>query len=1557
MLGYLKTDPKYSLFKEVYLWNNFSFKDNFGGQDVGIDLVAITEDDEYYAIQCKFFDKDAYINKDGVDTFLSTSSRSFDNGKHFAHRMFISTTNKWSSNAEEALKNQNPAVSRISLNDLEESNIDWNKIYNGIYGKQALNPKKKMFDHQIEASEKAHAYFKEHNSGKLIMACGTGKTFTSLNIAEKETDSKGLILFLIPSIALLGQTLNEWFEQAQKPIEAICICSDPKVSKKKGETIDGSGFSTIDLALPATTDTKTIKYRVEKALKHNKGMTVVFSTYQSIDVISEAQKKFKHEFDLVICDEAHRTTGVTLANEDESHFVKVHDNKFIKAKKRLYMTATPRLYSEDSKAKAKIGDHTLCSMDDESIYGHEIYRIGFGAAVEKNLLSDYKVLIFTVFDKDFSVSLQNAVADSSKEINTDDASKLVGCINALSKNILVENDILKLDDPEPMRRAVAFCQSIYNSKKITESFNSSSDLYYKDLSEDVRNKLVQVHSKHVDGTMNALERNDKLHWLKEEIENENECRILTNVRCLSEGVDVPSLDAVLFLSAKNSQIDVVQSVGRVMRKSEGKKYGYIIIPIIIPSDIEPDKALNDNKRYAVVWTVLNALRAHDDRFNAIVNKIELNKNRDDRILIGGRGLDRDDIENIKTAGDKQFTFPFQEYQNAIYAKLVEKVGDKRYWEQWAKDVADIASRYVERINSLIKGEGEHKKEFENFLAGLQKNINPTITSDSAIEMLAQHMITQPVFDALFENYSFAKNNVVSISMSKMIDLLEKQAFNKDLESLEGFYESVKTRAKGIDNAEGKQKIIIELYDKFFKTAFPKMVEQLGIVYTPVECVNFIVKSTEHIPKEEFGRSLSDENVHIIDPFTGTGTFITTLLSEINPRKLQYKYANEIHANEIVLLAYYISSINIENTYHDKIGGNYRAFDGICLTDTFHLFENKDNTLISKMFPENIERLEKQKKAPIQVIISNPPYSIGQKSINDNAQNLKYEKLEQRITDSYVKESNAKAINSNFDSYIKAFRWATDSLSEDGLVSFISNGTWLDSNSADGFRKCLEKDYSKIYIFNLRGNALGKGEIRKKEGGGVFGGGSRTPVAITFLIKQKDKKHDDKAKIFYYDIGDYHTREKKLKIISGYGNVGNISWERLLPNEHGDWLSQRGAAFGSYIALTPDKKFNQSSKSFFTLNSLGIGSARDPYVYNYSKKELSKNMKRMIDFYNNLVKQYEIKKNKNDIPNFDHSEVEIKWSVNLKKDLEKCKIHTYEENATVESMYRAFCKQYLYFDKDFIHRPSQNLDLFPSYEHKNNIILCSGLGGTELFSTIMTNAITDLNILGASAQIFPLYYYKKKDTQQGNFLETDEYIRESAISPYILAEANKKYGHISDEDIFYYVYGILHNEGYREKYRADLKRSLPRIPLLEKSIFEAFSKAGRKLADLHLNYENHKPLKQIVVEGIENNNFKVSKMRYLNKEDKSVLEFNSSITIKNIPLSAYKYMVNGRSAIEWIIDRYQVRTHKESNITNDPNKYCDENGNPRYIFDLLLSVISLSVETVGIVEALPVVEWE
>jgi predicted helicase len=1070
-----------------------------------------------------------------------------------------------------------------------------------------------------------------------------------------------------------------------------------------------------------------------------------------------------------------------------------------------------------------------------------------------------------------------------------------------------------------------------------------------------------------------------------------------------------------------------------MRKAPGKKYGYIIIPVIVPSNVEADKALDSNERFRVVWTVLNALRAHDDRFNAIVNKIELNKQRPSQILMtrpdtapateyGEHPNDKnqtaaereESYQRVQDEINQQLALQFEELQGVVFAKLVKKVGDRRYWEQWAKDVAIIAERYIERINLLITKDSTYKEVFHNFLTGLRKNINPAISESQAIEMLAQHIITKPVFDALFEGYSFVENNAISVAMQQMVTLLEEQTIDKDTETLDRFYDSVRKRASGIDNAEGKQRIIIELYDKFFKTAFPKMVEQLGIVYTPVEVVDFIIHSVNDVLKKEFDRSISDENVHVLDPFTGTGTFVTRLIQSglIKPEDLPRKYKHELHANELVLLAYYIAAVNIENAYHDAISSSlpvgaagvpegqegvlksevvtersrsaaYESFDGICLTDTFQLGEaDGSDEIFSDVFPKNSKRVELQKQAPLRVIMGNPPYSVGQKSANDNAQNQTYKELDARIANTYAKASTAGLNKSLYDAYIKAFRWSTDRLDpvNGGIIAFVSNGAWVETNGMDGFRKALEAEFDSIYVFDLRGNQRTSGELSRKEGGKIFGSGSRTPIAVTLLVKNPLSKAA-KAKIHYHDIGDYLSQSEKLGIIQKFGSVlkPNMKWKTLMPNDEGDWLNQRSDIFGSLLEINAVKKYDTKSKSIFLTHSLGTATSRDAWVYNFSLSKLCKNIDKTVSFFNEQRKGFANQRDREDNLPFteyiSNDTTLISWNDSLRNLCEKNVALSVNLDMLRTGLYRPFCKSNLYFEKSLIQRPYQIPKIFPTQLLPNLVICVSGVGANKGFTALITNLIPSLDTVEKS-QCFPLYYYEEQE-QQGLFNQSggEEYIRRDGVSEYILNRAKKQYGiaaganTLTKEDVFYYVYGFLHSPTYRTAFANDLKKMLPRLPLVDDvRDFYKFSNAGRKLADLHINYETVPAYEGpgFEVRGAAESRtlipesdglYKVQKMRFPKKGQQDTIIYNSKITISGIPETAYEYVVNGKSAIHWIMERYQVKTDKNSGIKNDPNDWAAETGNPRYILDLLLSVINVSVQTVDIVKGLPEVEFE
>lgn len=1602
---YLRNEATYrDLYDKVWMYADWAAEQGLDKRDTGIDLVARTQGTgEYHAIQCKLYAENYRVQKQDIDSFFTASGK-----KPFTHRVIIATTNNWSEHARAALQDQQPPVSLIDLQALEDSQIDW-ASYQPSQA-PTLKAKKGLRDHQKTALAKVSKGLATHDRGKLIMACGTGKTFTSLKIAESLAGAGKRVLFLVPSLSLLSQTLTEWTQESATPLHSFAVCSDSDVGKKKRQQTEDQVLTfTHELRYPATTNPQNLASELTK--RHDADhMSVVFSTYHSIDVISRAQ--LQHglaDFDLIICDEAHRTTGATFGDDDESAFVRIHDATYVRGHKRLYMTATPRVYADSAKVKAETDNVVLCSMDDETLYGPELYVLTFSEAVQRELLVDYKVLVLAVEESHVNRRLQNLLKDENNQLKVDDAARIVGCWKALAKQGLADD---LTGDGEPMKRAVAFCQVIepeykgskhkVSSKNIAGIFQVVVEAYQESEEIEPASRLI-CEAEHVDGSMSAGQKEEKLAWLKEDIP-EHTCRILSNVRCLSEGVDVPALDAVLFLTPRNSQVDVVQSVGRVMRNAPGKKRGYVILPVVIPAGVEPHDALNDNETYRVVWQVLQALRSHDDRFDATINKLDLtgpDPRKMEVIAITDKVQPKAKAASRKDTGKGQYnlgqrqrsnhdaegqiteqtglTFEVGEIERAIYARIVQKCGNRHHWADWANDIAKIARTHIDRIRAILEDDANtrEREAFAAFAAELRDDLNDSISDDEIIEMLAQHLITKPVFDALFADYSFAAHNPMSKAMQGVLDALHEHHLAKEADTLQKFYESVQMRAEGIDSAQGKQKIVVELYDKFFRNAFPRMTERLGIVYTPVEVVDFILHSVNDLLQSEFGQTLGSPGVHILDPFTGTGTFITRLLQSglITPEQLPHKYRHEIHANELVLLAYYIAAINIEAVYHDQVGGDYQPFAGICLTDTFQMYEKDD--LVNALLVDNSERRKRQKALDIRVIIGNPPYSVGQKSENDNNDNVEYPHLDSRIRTTYAARSKATLSKGLYDSYIRAIRWASDRIGDSGIIGFVTNAGFIEANTADGLRQCLAEEFSSLYIFHLRGNQRTSGELSRKEGGKIFGSGSRAPIAISLLVKNPEASQH--GAIHFHDIGDYLSREDKLERISSLVSVAGITsaqgWQIITPDAHGDWLKQRDDRFNDFFALGQKKN---SEPALFANFSLGVVTNRDAWCYNSSQAQVTENMGRMIGFYNAELARFN--QGREDLSKKEREAVldkaintdpsKISWTHNLKQELASNRNLAFKSGALVTGIYRPFFKQWMYYNRQLNERVYQMPRIFPDGTAENRLIMVKQRWSGQGQLALMVNHIPELQTDGGT-QCFPLYLYDEpseaceQQPQPGLFdaPETPECQRRDAITDEGLAHFLTAYPseQIRKEDVFYYVYGLLHSPDYRARYADNLAKELPRIPCVKAAAaFWAFSQAGRSLADLHLNYETA-PLYPAIIEGSPKtaDDYRVEKMKYgkLGKDkDLTVLHYNARITVRGIPLQAYEYVVNGKPALDWIVERQCVKTDKASGIINDANDWAIETmGNPRYPLELFLRVITVSLETMKIVKALPALD--
>ena len=1533
VLAYLKNEPTYQrLYKNVWELSDVPEEYGIPKKDTGVDLVAEQYNGDLVAVQAKFYENK--VGKSEVNSFVAELGKSY-----YQRGLIVSTVDDWNKNAQDTIEHNEKGIELIGLSDLRNSQIDWTKFSFERPEVVSIKSPKTLRPYQELALEHALEHFESNDRGQLIMAPGTGKTFTSLKIAEalsQKQDGQFKVLYLVPSIQLLTQTLRGWNNDTRMNMTSMAVTSDRDASRGSDGTED---IKASDIGYPATTSKEQLLKNwndVEETQKDS-DILVVFSTYQSIEVIGNAQKEGFPKFDLIISDEAHRTTGAHESSKEASTFTKVHNNTSVQGRKRMYQTATPKIYGEGAKKSAKDKSILLSSMDDTSKFGEVFYRMGFGQAVSHGILTDYKVMVLAVDEAAIQKDMQKSLSDPENGLNIDDVGRIVGIWNGMMRRNGYKNPIKNSPyDGAPLERAIAFTRTIADSKKVTQQFEEVVNEY---LGSELEEESIELSMRHADGSMNALQKGEILDWLADPNKPEDEARIVSNVRFLTEGIDVPTLDAVIFLAPKRSQVDIVQAVGRIMRKSEGKDYGYIILPVVIPSGETPETILDNNKNYEVVWQVINALRSVDERFEAMVDKLNIAKPKQLKVIgIGGAPSTSNDNDRVSESSDETYTqtqldLEWDKFEGAIFGKIVQRVGDRKYLENWSADVAKIAQRQISWIKTKLNDKKDPITiEFKKFVSSLQHNINESIDENQAAEMLSQHLITKPVFEALFDEYSFVNNNPVSSAMENIVQELEKAGFAKEQENLEPLYESVKMRAEGVEKSEDKQKIIITLYDKFFSTAFKSTTERLGIVFTPIEVVDFIVKSVDDVLKKHFGKTLASEGVHILDPFTGTGTFIVRTLTylqeqmdngEITLADITRKFTQELHANEIILLSYYIAAINIESTF-DEINGDeqgYVPFEGIVLTDTFESTEGED-TLDDTYFGTNDERLKRQKEVPITAVIGNPPYSIGQNNANDNNRNLSYPNLEKDISETYGKFTSATAKNTLYDSYIKAFKWSTNRIKDNGIIAFVTNGSFIDSNATSGLRKCWFEEFNHIYIFNLRGDQRTVGEKSRQEGGKIFGSGSRAPIAVTILVKDATNDH----KIYYHDVGEYVSRENKLEILSQTKSINGINWNKIIPDKNNDWINQRDETYDTFIPL-----YAKEGERIFNDHSIGAQTARDFWTYAFSKKEVSKKVSKLIYNYNSEISRLSSIEDIDDrLKKINTDDSYIKWTRGLKNSFKREKELVYSEKNIILSEYRPFTKKWLYYNGDVVEYPAKFRN---SFGGDNLIIFTTGIGISRNFSAIMVNNIPNYHLMDTGQA-----YLRYDNSQNDSLFDNNSNIEDSVLKTFGLTEDN----------IFYYVYGVLNSPEYKIKYENDLKKASPRIPLLKNK--DKYVKVGRELADLHLNYEN-----QPIWNGIEvviNNsspNYRVTKMKHPKKSIIDTIIYNEHIEINNIPEKAYEYVVNGRPAIEWIIDQYRIKTDKKSGITDDPNEFSDD---PKYILNLLLSIITVSIKTLELIEELP-----
>ncbi len=1320
-------------FRDVWLWDEWPDRESCGySTDCGIDLVARQTwayGGGLCAIQCKYRSAGS-VSKREVDSFLAAV------GSPFSSSLIVSTSDI-AKNGVEKIQRASPQCQILYSAEMDDWVDDWRLYVESPESFEIPPPRKyELFDFQRDALEAVSGGLSRGGRGKLILPCGTGKSFVALRIAERLAGEGGRVLYLVPSIALVGQTMREWSAQRALRLEYLGVCSDATAGRKSSRRVDLAG-NLAELAIPVTTDPGKIRERLEAPLSPGV-MQVVFSTYNSSPRVQEAVEVGDAIFDLIICDEAHRTTGIESSAGEASYYRIVHSDDCIPAFRRLYMTATPRVFTEGLKRKLAVNEDPDCyDMNDESVYGNELYRMSFGEAVKAGHLSEYEILVIAAGADSYLQSIGNShdlIVGSDKAVSLDDAVKLAGCWDALSSPETTEVSPGKSpgqiapDGGAPARSAIAFTNRVDTSKWVAGNWRKVVDAISADNQQSNgrqrSDSFLRLDVGHVDGSTPASERVKYLRKLEQrdsaQSNGDQVCQIVSNARVLSEGVNVPSLDAVLFLDPRSSPIDITQQVGRVMRRAPGKEKGYIVIPVVVPELSDPKEVLEASS-WDVVWRVVKALRSHDERLSYYVNNASAwEKNAPMQFRVSRLGQTEDDTGEFHRAQMIQLELALNKQ---IASMVVDICGDRNVYPTWGKRAADVCQQIQKRIEYLTGLGGKCEPAFKEFLEGLKGSVRRDVTVGEAQQMIAQHIVTIPIFDAMLGKNEFSQQNPVSKDVERLLRYFNSQGvyFDGDTRHLTRAYEGMREAFEGAVSSSERIDILRRTYEEFFKLAMKDTVKRMGIVYTPVEIVDFIIRSVTAICKQEFKKNISQENVNVLDAFAGTGTFLARLLEMrdddgeyiIRDQDLDRKYQEELHANETVLLAYYIAALRIEEAKHsrdeERFQGlvEYVPFDKILLTDTFHGLPS--DMQLPGFLDDNIKNRLAQDMSWIEIIIGNPPWSSGQKSAGDDNPNIEYDEISQRIKDTYGvkhKEITGKAAGGNASGnlYLKALRWATDRIlpcegrgDHPAVISIVHPNSLTDATSLAGVRATLREEFSDIYIVNLRGNAYKSGEEFKKEGDKIFGGGSRNGVQITFLVRYPDENLSKPATLHYVQVPDYMNLKQKFEWLKKLGDITSPIFDKVPIASKHDWVNLSDGSYNKLLTVCGNAKLNDSVA--VNLHASGVKTNSDVYVYSFSRVELERKMRVLIDAYNAAL--YDIGDSPSSADFEDATENDrlhaIKWTGTLKSSLKQQKKIEFEPWRIREVLYRPFTKLWLYEDDRILSSVKTVSKMFPRDE--------------------------------------------------------------------------------------------------------------------------------------------------------------------------------------------------------------------------------------------------------------------
>ena len=1371
MRAAFEKNPQYSdRFKRVWLWADWPQRAalDYGG-DSGVDLVAEEHDGGVCAIQCKLYDPTATVPSKHINSFLAEA------GKEPFTSSLLVTTGRLTDQSWSKVVSATKRCEVLSGYELDRWPLHWDECFDDP-GTVEFGERAEPRPDQAEALEAIAKGFDASDRGQLHMPCGTGKSLVSLWAAEQQAGRGGRVLYLVPSIALMAQTMRVWAANRSMPHRYAAICSDVTAGKKASATKSDLA----ELLAPPSTDREQIAEAL-RAPVTDQAMHAWFCTYQSVPVLSQALSDHapEVEFDLVVCDEAHRTTGIGLARKEASAsaFVMVHSDEHVPAAKRLYQTATPRVFTERQRRKVEEAGLGAAgnsySMDDESVFGPVFYEMSFVEAIERELVSDYRVLVVGVNEREAAMHgagkrvTEITASDRARKakVDSDYATKLLGCWDAMAtpqSRIRAPGTVAGElpDDPEHrhLRAAIAFTNTVRSSQACSE------DAYFADeglegrlweaIAEDVRTAndgrmFLGLDVDHVDGTTRAVMRTEALSALERQSRDTSgppRCRVISNAQLFTEGVDVPALDAVVFLEPRRSPVQVTQAVGRAMRRAEGKDFGYVVIPVVVPHGSRmTDAEVLDGSDFKAVWEVVRALRSHDERVDYWVNNpqvsspIIIQPNRPD--------LDPEVLADSDLAEQGEFQLQFvQRLEDAVASKVVEECGDRKLWPTWGHRAADVCRQVERRMEAPIV-EATCEAAFRDFVSAMRQAVGAQLTESEAQQMVAQHVVTIPVFDHLFAESRFASRNPLSRAINDFLDALAvahaasttdptaasaDRVFGDLLAPLARSYRTMQRMLESSHSPAEKVDLLRQIYEGFFAHAMKDTVARLGIVYTPVEIVDFMLRSADAVCRKHFGHGLTDEGVHVLDPFAGTGTFLYRLLTGqrtdggplIEDDDLLRKFSGvcllgdpaacdlqgdhadclppELHANEIVLLAYYIAALKIEAGAVERgVPVEDCRFRGIVFGDTYGTGRRQDSI---PGFDDNSARARAQNRLPIRVILANPPWSAGQKSSGDDNPRQPYPEIEQRIRDTYGRRhkevTGRGAGRSSGNLYVEAFRWACDRLdppgdarSGPGVVAFVHPNSLANAPSLTGMRAALRDEFTNVYVVNLLGDAYKSGEDYRREGDKVFGQGSRNGVQLTLLVRNAESDHSTPAHLHYATVPEGMKREEKFEWLDALGDVTCQRLSEVSINDAHDWINLTDGSFGDMMNVCAVGPVVERGDTMVTDHALGAITSCDTYMYSFSFRDLVIKTRAFIDLYETARWRYANGEKLDQITINDELEV-IRWNHKLKQSLERNEEIVFDERRIREVLYRPFTKVWLYEDHRILSQARATTDLFP-----------------------------------------------------------------------------------------------------------------------------------------------------------------------------------------------------------------------------------------------------------------------